>query len=142
MRSFLNNNETKAYIVLGASLAFANTLLKNADGKEKTYLKYIKTYIEKYQCHVFDRLSDENNEKISRVLDINTVKIVPNTNPTVRKVILENDQIADLAEIVLDKCCSDCQGDCVDCKTRDALIGCFVPECCFDKDKCCYYMGD
>ena len=141
MRDYLNKNETLGYITLGAGLSFAQTLEETAEGKEKTYLKYIQTYMRKYQDEVCERLSDTNNRRIGKMVDTNVIKLVPATSPDATRITLNLDYLADIAELIIDAYCASCNGDNSDCEVREALKGCFIPECCTDKEKCCYCMG-
>lgn len=137
-KDYLNKSESVNFITIGAALSSVDKMLEISDDKEKTYLKYLKTYISKYQNEVFSRLTENNKKRLFNTVDTHYVEIVPKTSRSIKKAIVDIEYLSDLAEITIEEVCKKCDGNKNECKLREALKGCFVPESNNDNDVCCY----
>lgn len=144
MKNYLSKNEQLFCLTLTACLNLIELKLDNkwyGSRNERKYLKYCRTYSEKYLRAIYDRIGPEEYKRLEKFNSQYNLKAFPQNSKELERVSMDKDSMMDLIEFAVEGKCNCCEAeDPGECRLRQSLTNAFVPTL-NDGDGCEYYVG-
>lgn len=127
MKTYLSHDEriTATYfaICFGMIKNYSEQFGKNMDKKEKTYLKYARTYLSKYIKELVKRVGQDEGDRVYRLARDSTVEMKPINYEG--QLIVDKNVMEEVARMALEANCFGCERkdwrNCALCKFMDTL---------------------